>query len=70
MNYYAKTLGETEVWKVPVAGGDETKVLGPVVSDEFAVVANGIYFIESGSREYVGSEKKSLKFFSFTTGTY
>ncbi|HSE26124.1 MAG TPA: hypothetical protein VLB68_30930, partial [Pyrinomonadaceae bacterium] len=66
--YYAKAPGETEVWKVPAFGGDETRVLGPVVIFEFAVVANGIYFIEIGSRVYAGSRRNSLKFFSFTTG--
>jgi serine/threonine protein kinase len=66
--YYAKAPGETEVWKVPVSGGDETKVLGPVSTFEFAVVADGIYFIEIGTPLYVGSRGSSLKFFSFTTG--
>jgi len=65
--YYAKRFGETEVWKVPVSGGDETRVLGPVSIFEFAVVANGIYFIDIGTRD-VGSQGKSLKFFCFTTG--
>jgi len=66
--YYAKAPGESELWKVPVSGGVETKVLGPVSILEFAVVANGIYFIEIGTRVYVGSRGNSLKFFSFTTG--
>jgi len=66
--YYARRPGETEVWKVPVSGGDETRVLGPASIFEFAVVANGIYFIEIGTSVYVGSRGNSLKFFSFTTG--
>jgi dipeptidyl aminopeptidase/acylaminoacyl peptidase len=66
--YYAKAPGETEVWKVPVLGGSETRVLGPVSIFEFAIVANGVYFIEIGTRVYVGSRGNSLKFFNFTTG--
>ena len=67
--YYAKAPGETEVWKVPVLGGDETRVLGPVLFDEVAVVANGIYFIEIGTRRVMNwGSGNSLKFFSFTTG--
>jgi len=66
--YYAKAAGEAEVWKVPVSGGDETRVLGHVLGQDYAVVANGIYFIEIGTRVYVCSRGNSLKFFSFTTG--
>lgn len=66
--YYAKALGKTEVWKIPVSGGDETRVLGPVLSLHFAVAADGIYFIESGSPVYAGSRGNSLKFYLFATG--
>ena len=34
------------MWKVPVAGGEETRVLGPAADFNFAVVADGIYYIE------------------------
>ena len=67
--YYAKAPGETEVWKVPASGGDETRVLGPVLAFQFAVVPNGIYFIESGTRVYAGSRGTSLKFYNFGRGT-
>ena len=43
-------------------------MLGHVSGFEFAVVANGIYFIEIGARVHVGSRGNSLKFFSFTMG--
>ncbi len=67
--YYAKAPGEnTEVWKVPVSGGDETRVLGPVSAIQFAVVADGIYFIEIGTPVYVGSQGNSLKFYNFAKG--
>ena len=56
-----------DVWKVAGAGGQETRVLGPVV--DFAVAAEGIYFIEIGTRLWVGTVGNSLKFFSFAKGT-
>jgi len=63
--YFQKTVGDSDVWQVPVAGGKETRVLGP--AGKFAVVADGIYFIEPGSPGYLGG--KPLKFFSFAKGT-
>jgi len=56
-----------DVWKVAIDGGEETRVLGPVA--EFAVTAEGIYFIEIGTRIWVGTTGNSLKFFSFAKGT-
>jgi Tol biopolymer transport system component/serine/threonine protein kinase len=56
-----------DVWKVAIGGGEETRVLGPVA--EFAVTAEGIYFIEIGTRLWVGTAGNSLKFFSFDKGT-
>jgi hypothetical protein len=56
------------VWKVPVAGGEETKVLGLAGGFQFAVVADGIYFIEPGSSGSAGWIKGKLKFFSFAKG--
>lgn len=37
--YYVKQLGETknEVWKVPVSGGDEERVLGPVNAFHYSI---------------------------------
>jgi serine/threonine protein kinase/Tol biopolymer transport system component len=66
--YYQKTLGGSDVWEVPVAGGEETKVLGPAGGFQFAVVADGIYFIEPGPPGSAG-KGNSLKFFSFAKGT-
>lgn len=65
--YYQKTPGDSDVWKVPVAGGEETRVLGPVGGFQFAVVVEGIYFIEPGPPGSVGGN--SLTFFSFANGT-
>jgi eukaryotic-like serine/threonine-protein kinase len=68
--YYQKKLAASDVWQVPVAGGEETRVLGPAGQLKFAVVADGIYFIEPGPPGYAGWIKgNSLKFFSFAKGT-
>ena len=68
--YYGKAFGVSDVWKVSVAGGEETRVLGPADSFHFAVVASGIYFIEPGPPRYAEWIKgNSLKFFSFAKGT-
>ena len=68
--YYQKKLAASDVWQVPVAGGEETRVLGPAGQLQFAVVADGIYFIEPGPPGYAGWIKgNSLKFFSFAKGT-
>ena len=64
--YYLAPDG-VDVWKVASGGGQETRVLGPVW--EFAVAAEGIYFIETGTGFYKGSSGNSLKYFSFAKGT-
>ena len=68
--YHQKKPAASDVWQVPVAGGEETRVLGPAGQLQFAVVADGIYFIELGPPGYAGWTKgNSLKFFSFAKGT-
>jgi len=68
--YYQKTMGDSDVWKVPAAGGEETRVHGPVGMFCFVVVADGIYFIEPGPPGFPpsGPRLNSLKFFSFAKG--
>jgi hypothetical protein len=71
--YYVKQLGETktEVWKVPVSGSDEGRVLGPINAFGYSisVVPQGVYFVEIGTILYVGSSGNSLKFYSFASST-
>ena len=42
--YFARTPGQTSVWRVPVGGGDETKVLESALGQAFTVADKGIYF--------------------------
>jgi len=64
---YYLTPDGVDVWKVASGGGQETRVLGPVW--QFAVAAEGIYFIGTGTGFYKVSTGNSLKFFSFAKGT-
>ena len=43
--YYTKTeAADTSLWKVPLAGGEETQVIPSVHLHSFDVVRDGIYF--------------------------
>ncbi|MCM3869937.1 MAG: serine/threonine-protein kinase, partial [Pyrinomonadaceae bacterium] len=64
--YYYKDQG---VWKVPATGGEETRVIGPINGNAFAVTSEGIYFIEFGAPLFVGSRGNALEFFRFATRT-
>jgi Tol biopolymer transport system component/predicted Ser/Thr protein kinase len=62
--YYAKGLQATSLWKVPVEGGEEHQVFASLgLWANFAVVAQGVYFI-GGSESAAGS---SIQFFNFAT---
>ncbi len=43
--YFARTPGQGSVWRIPVGGGDETKVLESALGQAFAVADKGIYFV-------------------------
>lgn len=63
--YYLKSDEEfTSLWKVPVEGGDETRLLESVCCQNFAVIDKGIYFIPF----FAGQENSSVQFLSFATG--
>jgi Tol biopolymer transport system component len=63
--YYAKPSTPTEIWRVPVAGGEEQRVVGGLSRPmNFVVVEHGIYFIAVGD----APSKTSVDFFDFATG--
>jgi dipeptidyl aminopeptidase/acylaminoacyl peptidase len=64
--YYYKDQG---VWQVPASGGEETRVIGPIDGNAFAVTSEGIYFIEIGAPLFVGARGNALEFFRFATRT-
>jgi Tol biopolymer transport system component/DNA-binding winged helix-turn-helix (wHTH) protein len=61
--YYAKSVaGRYGLWRVPVTGGAEVKVLDSVFPFGFAVTGSGIYFIAASD------DGSSIQFLSFKTG--
>jgi WD40-like Beta Propeller Repeat len=64
--YYLK--GQ-DVWQVPVSGGEETRVFGPIAGYRFAMASEGIYFLETGPRLGLGSKENALKLFRSVTRT-
>jgi Tol biopolymer transport system component len=65
--YYAKDpASPTSIWKVPVAGGTEVKVLdGLSYSLNFAVAEKGIYFLSVGDKP----NASNLEFYDLHTGS-
>ncbi|MBZ5594518.1 MAG: protein kinase [Acidobacteriia bacterium] len=60
--YYAK-LDAPGVWKVPVAGGEETRVLDRTGQNSWALTGQGICFFD-----FTGPAGTTLKFYNFATG--
>jgi Tol biopolymer transport system component len=60
--YYAK-WGVPGIWKVPVAGGEETRVLDRARASTWALTRQGICFFDRN-----GSPDNALRFYNFATG--
>ena len=64
--FYAKGRYATSLWKVPVNGGEETRVLESLLGcEEFVITETGIYFIPALPS---GTGSFSVQFFRFATG--
>jgi hypothetical protein len=63
MLYYAKSLFNSSLWRMPVGGGPEVEVLKGIVGSAFAVAPKGIYFEK---QNIDGST--SFEFLSFASG--
>ena len=62
--FYTKDDGDAALWSMPVAGGEEREVLPSVLYRNFAVLADGIYFIPRP-----GSDGRSgVHYLDFSTG--
>ncbi|MGA2149918.1 MAG: protein kinase [Bryobacteraceae bacterium] len=64
MLYYVKQSGTGGLWKMPVAGGQETQVVPDVYRVNYAVTEKGIYFTPHGGRD----NTSTVEFFNFATG--
>ena len=61
--YYIKGGYSGGLWKMPVSGGEESKVLPSVFNRAFSLVNDGIYFIPAPGAD----RKSSIQFLSFAT---
>jgi hypothetical protein len=60
--FYTKTDQVSGLWRMPVGGGEETRILEAVTFRAFAVVKDGIYFLAPGP-----SARTLLQFHKFAT---
>jgi Tol biopolymer transport system component len=64
--YFAK-FEEPGIWRMPINGGDETRVLDHPGGDlewcDWALSSDGIYFVDPGSK----GEKASIQFYEFAS---
>jgi len=64
--YFAK-FEEPGIWRMPINGGDETRILdhpgGDVEWSDWALSSGGIYFIDPGNKD----EKASIQIYEFTS---
>jgi Tol biopolymer transport system component/predicted Ser/Thr protein kinase len=61
--YYTRGFGIPGLWKVPVAGGDEVRVLDGAFQGFWALLENGIYFMNLEATPF-----PTIDFFDFATG--
>ena len=63
--YHTKNTGDSsELWALPLAGGNEQRVLESVASRAFVVRNDGIYYVSAPSAD----GGASLGFYDFATG--
>ena len=65
-NVYYLNEEETSLWKIPVGGAEETRVLEPVLKRAFVAVADGIYYITPAPNSH---RSALIRFYSTTNKT-
>ncbi len=60
--YYTKGLGVTSLWRIPTEGGEESQVLDLIPQGFWAVLEQGIYYLNPRA-----TPRWTLEFFSFAT---
>jgi len=61
--YYTRGFGIPGIWKVPVAGGEEIRVLDEALQGFWALIDKGIYFVNPKVTPH-----PTIDFFDFATG--
>jgi Tol biopolymer transport system component len=65
--YYSKNFGETDVWRVPAEGGEETRVLAEAIGHhDWDLARSGIYF--SKSRPPDRRQQWAIRFLDLESG--
>jgi Tol biopolymer transport system component len=66
--YYAKDVGSsTSLWQIPAKGGEEKQILDQLSYwSNFAVVADGVYFIPSRNTD--SKKVDSIQYLNFNDG--
>ena len=62
--YYTRNQGADGMWKMPIDGGEETRLTGAVFRYNYAVTKEGLYFVPAASAGGVSS----VQFLNFATG--
>jgi dipeptidyl aminopeptidase/acylaminoacyl peptidase len=60
--YYTKADQPGPLWKMPVEGGEEKRVVESIYGGNFAVLQRGVYFMQGAERE------AALRYLDFSTG--
>ncbi len=60
--YYTKGRGLTSLWRIPSAGGEESQVLDQIPQGYWAVLEQGIYYVN-----FRATPRRTIEFFSFAT---
>lgn len=60
--YYNKGLGIPGIWRIPVAGGEEVRVLDEALQGFWVLLDRGIYFVNSNTTPH-----PTIEFFNFAT---
>ncbi len=61
--YYSKTFGVTGIWRVPADGGDEVQVLDHGRQGRWALLDDGIVFVDANQDD----NQTSIQLFDFAT---
>jgi hypothetical protein len=59
--YFSKDRWQSSIWRVPVGGGEETKIVESALGQAFVVASKGIYFVS-------WPDVKTVQFLRFATG--
>jgi eukaryotic-like serine/threonine-protein kinase len=63
--YFTKEEGVKGLWRMPIAGGQETRVVDALFRYNYAVTVRGVYYV---ARPNVNDQTSTVRFLDLTTG--